>query len=103
MKFIFLLCAFFALTLLFLSLRVSGAVRADECNKDTGAALTAARTALQANNPKQDRHALKCLVQAVAALDARLQGLSEGSLAFEGQIYAPKGFAVSKPSTREGK
>jgi hypothetical protein len=41
-----------------------------ECGKTVGDALSAARTALAANNPAEDRAALACLIAAVTMLDA---------------------------------
>lgn len=82
-----------------------------------GAALAAyasdrasAGSACPASIPEALRHAraasnddaLACLIEAVAALDARLTGLSDGSIAFEGQIHLPQGFVISKPPASEG-
>ena len=64
--------------------------RADECPKDTSAALDVARAALQANDSEQDRRALSCLVQAVAQLNDELQGLRSGALPFTGPLALPK-------------
>lgn len=73
------------------------------CAEDTRAAITAARESLAAKDNKDDRTALACLVEAVAALDKKVQGLMDGSVPFEGQIYAPKGVAITKPSAKEGR
>lgn len=76
---------------------------APECANDAPRAIREARTALEENNSAKDRAALLCLTEAVAALDKKLQGLSDGSLPFEGQVYSPKGFIVSKPLPKEAK
>lgn len=69
----------------------------DVCAGDTRMAVARARQALH----DDDREALACLVEAVAALDDRIQGLADGSVPFEGQIYAPKGVVMIKPSDQE--
>lgn len=79
----------------------SSASATPACADDTRLAIARARAALEADKPADDRAALACLVDAVAAMDERLQGLSDGSTPFEGQIYAPKGVAFTKPSVQE--
>ena len=81
---------------------LSYASASDECSKNSSAAIREARKALGANDPAKDRAALTCLVDAFAALDAKLQGLSDGSVPFDGQIYIPKGFVIVKPPAKEG-
>lgn len=81
----------------------AGASAAHACAKDAGAALETARKALASDRRDEDRTALVCLVEAVAALDERIRGLSAGSIAFDGQIYAPKGVVMVKPSDQEGR
>jgi hypothetical protein len=71
------------------------------CTDDTRAAVATARQSLHDASGQKDRAALECMIEAVAALDSKLQGLSDGSRPFEGQIYIPKGFIVAKPSVRE--
>lgn len=73
------------------------------CAKDTHAAIETARRVLATDDNGHDRAALQCLVEAVAALDDRVRGLAEGSVPFEGQIYAPKGMVMVKPSNQEGR
>ncbi|WP_448044406.1 hypothetical protein [Bradyrhizobium liaoningense] len=73
------------------------------CADNTHAAIKAARDALANSDRDEDRIALACLIEAVAALDERIQGLADGSVPFEGQIYAPKGVAMTKPSDLEGR
>lgn len=51
----------------------------------------------------RDRLALLCLTDAVAAISAKLDGLSNGSIPFEGQIHTPKGYVITKPPAEEGK
>lgn len=75
----------------------------DACAGDPRMAVARARQALQDDAVAQDRAALACLVEAVAALDDRIQGLSDGSVPFEGQVYAPKGVVMVKPSDQEGR
>lgn len=73
------------------------------CADDTHTAIEQARQSLRDNSGTGDRTALTCLVEAVAALDARMRGLADGSLPFEGQIYAPKGVVMNKPSDQGGR
>lgn len=72
-----------------------------DCSGDTRAALDNARNALAQDNSDDDRAALACLVEAVAALTAKIQGLSDGSTPFEGQINIPKGWVMAKPPASE--
>lgn len=73
------------------------------CGDDARLAIARARQALQKDDRDDDRTALACLVEAVAALDARISGLADGSMPFEGQIYAPKGVVMIKPSDQGGR
>jgi hypothetical protein len=73
------------------------------CANNTHAAIETARQALAKDDRNEDRAALECLIEAVAALDERMKGLASGSVPFEGQIYAPKGVAMTKPSVKEGR
>lgn len=91
---------FFIAVLIAAAFLLVDAGRADECPKDTGAAVESARTALKANDSEQDRHALECLIKAVATLNLRLAGLSDGTIPFDGQIYIPKGFVIVKPPAK---
>ena len=45
--------------------------------------------------------AIDCIAQALAQTRAELAGLREGHVAFSGQVNAPKGFVMSKPSVQE--
>ncbi len=76
---------------------------ATSCAEDARAAIAAACQSLAANDNKDDRTTLACLVEAVAALDEKIQGLMDGSVPFEGQIHAPKGIVMIKPSVQEGR
>lgn len=73
------------------------------CANDTRMAIATARSALAEVDAANDRDALVCLVEAVAALDERIQGLSNGTVAFDGQIYAPKGVVMTKPPVMEAR
>ena len=75
----------------------------ETCAENPRIAVAAARSALEKSDIRNDRAALACLVEAVAALDERIQGLSDGSVPFDGPIYAPKGVAITKPSVKEGR
>jgi hypothetical protein len=73
------------------------------CPSDTSKSIERAREALRTDNPAGDRAALACLVEAVAAIDARLTGLSNGSIPFDGTAYLPKGFVITKTPSSEGR
>lgn len=73
------------------------------CAKDTRTAIATARSALEKVDVANDRDALVCLVDAVAALDERIEGLSNGSVPFDGPVYAPKGVTITKPSVQEAR
>lgn len=81
----------------------SSAVHADQsCAGTPSQTIEQAQEALNKYDDKAERTAIACLIAAVAALDSRLQGLSDGTLAFEGQVYAPKGVVMTKPPASEG-
>lgn len=74
-----------------------------KCAENSRIAVAAARSALEKSDTSNDRAALSCLVEAVAALDERVRGLSDGSVPFDGQIYAPKGIVMTKPPVQGGR
>lgn len=74
---------------------------ADQCGADIGTAIATAERALDAESHTADRQALECLLVAMAALDSRVSALSNGSLPFDGPVYAPKGVTITKPSVKE--
>lgn len=59
-----------------------------DCSTEPSAAVAQARKALKANNPQKDRLALECLVEAVASLDTKLEGLRNGLVPFSGPVKA---------------
>lgn len=73
------------------------------CAETPSGALQQVHKALDRHDTSSDREALICIVAAVAALDARLRGLSDGSIPFDGQIHIPKGWVMSKPPTEEAR
>lgn len=74
----------------------------EECAESTSAAVKQAQKALESHDTAGERAALVCMVAAVAALDARLAGLSSGSVPFDGRIHIPKGYVFTKPPAEEG-
>lgn len=72
-----------------------------DCAVSMAEALRQAQAALERRDVANDREALVCMIAAVSMLDARLRGLSDGSIPFDGQIHAPKGWVISKPPTEE--
>ena len=75
----------------------------DACGDDARLAIARARQVLQPDDRDDDRAALACLVEAVATLDDRIRGLADGGVPFEGQIFAPKGVVMTKPSDQGGR
>lgn len=73
------------------------------CPADASRALEEAQKILQSNDQAQFGVALACITQALAQTRAEFDGLREGRLAFSGQVNAPKGFIMSKPSVKEGR
>jgi hypothetical protein len=73
------------------------------CEASSKEAIAEARRAIATPSHDDDRTALMCLAEAVAALDAKLESLRDGSLPFTGTIYAPKGVVMKKPPAREGR
>src|SRR5690606_36780609 len=71
------------------------------CARDMRGAITLARQALREASGEFDRIALGCLIEAVGALGERVQGLSDGSVAFDGPIHIRKGFVIVKPRPGE--
>lgn len=67
-----------------------GAALAADCS-DTTTSIIQARQAIDTNDPEQQRTALACLVEAVAALDAKLTAFTTGKATFDGPIFAPRG------------
>lgn len=74
---------------------------AGDCAGTAHASIQQALSALAKNDPASDREALVCMVAAVAALDTKLQGLSNGTVPFEGQIKIPNGYVMQKPQSEE--
>jgi hypothetical protein len=78
----------------------AGKFEEDGCAGDTREAIATARQALK-DDSDDVRAALACLIEAVAALDEKLNGLSTGSIPFDGQIHIPKGWVIAKPPASE--
>lgn len=78
---------------------------ASECSESPTDAALQAKAVLQ--NEREalftatNRDALICLADAVAALSAKLDGLSKGTIPFDGQIQVPHGYVMQKPPTEE--
>ena len=71
------------------------------CAAEPAKATEQARKALEANDPAKDRESLACLVEAVAALDAKLNNLIAGKTEFTGALTAPAYFySGTQPSER---
>lgn len=73
------------------------------CPADEATALEHAQEMLRSGDHTEIETVVACLVQALAETRAELEGLKDGRIAFSGQIYAPKGFVMTKPSVQEGR
>jgi len=76
---------------------------APACSAEPSAAIAQARAALADSGAARDHAALVCMVDALAALETRLDGLASGAIAFDGQIYAPMGVTMNKPQAKGGR
>jgi len=74
-----------------------------DCPVEASKAIDEARKILAQDDQSKLGIALSCLTLALARTQAELDGLREGRVAFSGQIFAPKGFIMSKPSVQEGR
>lgn len=94
--------------LLAIAVGLSVVVRAETaCPQDPKLALAMSRDALASSGERDfattQRIALLCLIEVVAALDARIQGLSDGTIPFDGQIHIPKGYVMMRPPAEEAR
>ncbi|MFT4117879.1 hypothetical protein [Bradyrhizobium sp.] len=74
---------------------------ATSCVVNPKDAVNEARRALGTPSSADDQAALFFLIEAVAALNAKLEGLRDGSVPFAGAIYAPKGVVMKKSPPSE--
>jgi hypothetical protein len=88
-------CSIYCL-IAFFSLQICANARADECPREIKTAIDAAKEALSEQKAEQDHRALECLVQAVAALDKKLEALRDGSLPFTGKLQSKGGVNISR-------
>ncbi len=75
----------------------------DVCPVDAARAVDEAREILRQGDQNRFGVALACVTLALAETRAELEGLREGRVAFRGQVNAPKGLMISKPSVQEGR
>lgn len=73
------------------------------CPVEASRALDEAQKILQSDDQAQFGVALACVTQALAQTHAELEALREGRAAFSGQVHAPKGIVMTKPSVQEGR
>jgi hypothetical protein len=68
------------------------ATAATACPAEAAEALADAQESLKANDPEQDRRALECLTNAVAALSAEVAQMRDGSVPMSGVFrhWSPK-------------
>ncbi|MCC7250451.1 hypothetical protein [Hyphomicrobium sp.] len=74
-----------------------------ECPALAADALDEAQKLLQTNDQTKLNAALACITLALVQTRAELDDLREGRVAFTGQVYAPKGVVMVKPSDQEGR
>jgi hypothetical protein len=75
---------------------------APRCESDSKQAVEQARKAIATSDPADDRAALLCLAETVAALDAKLEGLRNGSVPFTGTAHTNI-VVLRKAPAREGR
>lgn len=73
------------------------------CPVSASAAVDEAQKILHSADQAEFGTALACLTLALAQTRAELDDLREGRIAFTGQVHAPKGFVMTKPSVQEGR
>lgn len=73
------------------------------CPAPAAKALETAQKILKDDDRERFDVALACLTIALAATRREIDDLREGRTAFSGQIYAPKGFVMTKPPVQEGR
>lgn len=73
------------------------------CPVPASQAVDKAQDILRREDPTEFDIALACLTMALAQTRAELDDLREGRAAFTGQIHAPKGLVMTKPSVQEGR
>ncbi len=66
-------------------------------------ALDEAQRILKIGDQTQLDIALACLMQALVQTRSDLEALRDGRLPFSGQVNAPKGVMITRPSVREGR
>lgn len=79
-----------ALPVLLVCLAVPANGTAATC-PDNASSIAQARIAIQSDDISRQREVLACLIEAVAALDAKLTAITTGKATFDGPIYAPRG------------
>lgn len=98
--------AFVTVVLFCLTTNVGAALPSEAeqlCPVDAAHAIDAAQEILTSHDTSKLGVALSCVTLALAQTRAELEGLREGRVAFSGQVNAPKGFTMSKPSVQEGR
>jgi hypothetical protein len=93
------------LTILFGLAMTASASAASECSDDIAKNIQTARRALDASTSgpltTEDRKALSCALDEIAKLDAKIEGLRNGTVPFSGKINLPKGFVARHTSDQE--
>jgi hypothetical protein len=70
------------------------AADATSCPSEPQQAISAARAALGADNAEGKDHALLCLIEAVAALDTKIEGIRTGAIPLKGFVDARGGLLI---------
>ncbi len=71
------------------------------CPVPASQALAVAQEILQIDDKTKLDTALACVTLSLVQTRAELDALREGRIAFSGQIHAPKGLVMTKPSVQE--
>lgn len=70
------------------------AANSSSCPTEPAQAIAAAREALGSQDALAERAALLCLIEAKAALDAKVEGIRTGTIPLEGAINAQGGLLL---------
>ena len=74
-----------------------------KCGDTVAQAVERATSALEASSPADDRQALRCLLEAVTLLDAKIEGLRTGEVPFTGTANLHRGGNFKRSPDQEAR
>ena len=75
----------------------------NKCGDTATQAVERATSALEASSPADDRQALRCLLEAVTLLDAKIEGLRAGDVPFTGPANLHRGGNFKRSPDQEAR